>query len=110
MATEAANSELDAALLHHELIVAALQSHERLGQIEAEYQQKLSSFWDEAKIYTARAVAQKIPELERLQKENARLAKKVRGQAKRITVFIAANASNASKKRTITAKKRKARK
>ncbi len=100
--------ELDAALLHHELIVAALQSHARLAEIEDEYQAKLSAFWDEAKIYTASAIAKEAEGFKRLQKENARLTKKVRGQAKRITAFIAADASK--KKRTLTAKKRKARK
>lgn len=60
MATEAVSAELDAALLHHELIVAALQSHARLAEIEKEYQRRLSAFWDEAKAYSDAAVSRAV--------------------------------------------------
>lgn len=52
-----AQTELDAALLHHELIVAALQSHERLAQIEDEYQAKISAYWAEVEIHIRHGVA-----------------------------------------------------
>lgn len=50
-------SELDAALLHHELVVAALQSHDRLAKIEDEYQARVTAYWSEVQSNIDRGVA-----------------------------------------------------
>ena len=81
-------SELETVLCHAELIVAALQSHERLGRIEAEYQAKLTDVWERARQFVngeaAKMEAAHATAIAAIEKEDAREASALRAEIARL--------------------------
>jgi uncharacterized protein YdcH (DUF465 family) len=97
-------TEIDAALLHHELVVAALQSHARLAKIEDEYQARITAYWSEVQTHIDRGVKLRTERHDNEVSELKTTIRELRDEIIRLTVRLL----RAKKKPALRAKKRPA--